>query len=314
MKSYLAGLALSLATILGGAAAALDYPDRTITLVVPYGAGGGSDLVGRAIAEAMARQVDVPVVVRNITGQSGVVGSRAVRDADPDGYTLLVGHGGLQTLYHSGLVDFTYLDMTPVALMVSGTEAIAVNAAAEYDGIGDLIAAAKAAPGTLRFGVSLGSTSHFLAESLMEATGAEFQLVGYDGASERSTALAGGHIDVISGGISSLQGYLDAGNIKLLGLADTARSASAPDLETLDEQGVAVDDSFVARGLIAPPGLDDATRDALVAILTEVAADPAFAADLKALAYDAQFLSGAEFDAYLNRQNTLVELLAGKVK
>ncbi|MDD4298470.1 MAG: tripartite tricarboxylate transporter substrate binding protein [Bacilli bacterium] len=288
----------------------IDYPSKTITMVSPYGAGGGSDLVTRVVAKYLEKYLNQTVIVNNVTGQSGVVGGRSVKDADPNGYTLLTQHSGMLCLYHSGLAEFSYKDFSPVAFMVSGSEAIAVNAESSWNTIEDLIDDAKSRPGEISYGFSVGGTSNFLAESIMNEAGIEFKPVTYDGESERGTALAGGHVDVISGSFPSLQGYVDADKVRILGVVDTDRNSSYPDIPTLKEQGLNVTDSYVARGIFAPKGLPEEIMSILVDALEKVSKDPDFAKDLAGLSYDPRFIAGDNLVKYLDEQDKLIDTLA----
>ncbi|MDI6601955.1 MAG: tripartite tricarboxylate transporter substrate binding protein [Thermoanaerobacteraceae bacterium] len=252
-----------------------NYPDHPIQLIVPWGAGGDSDVLNRLVAKYLEKYLGQPIVIVNIGGGGGSVGAQQAMQAKPDGYTLLAGHDSLGMSYLTGGADFNYFDFEPIALMMSTADIVATHPGNSWSGMKDVIEDAKKRPEEITFGCSLGSTSQLTPAGIEYATGVKFKYVGYKDTAERMTALLGKQIDLGSTSIPAGSEYMKAGKIKLLGIAADKRAEQLPDLPTLKEQGI--DWSLQTnRGYFAPKGTPKEVIQKVADALRKVSEDPDF--------------------------------------
>lgn len=231
-----ASLALGLVT--AGSALA-EYPEQPIKIIVPFGAGGGSDAVARIFAKAIEENnlVDVPVVVTNIAGPGGRIGSRTAKDAEPDGYTLLMNHMTLLTSEATGLADYGYRDFEPVAGTGDVCMTAAVMESSPHKTLEDVLNAAAAQPDSMTYGVNLGALNH-MGGLLLQGTkpDAQFRFVQIGGDVANFTSLKGGHIDVTAISAGQFNAGRSAG-LRGLAILSDERHPLLPDVPTAKEQG-----------------------------------------------------------------------------
>jgi tripartite-type tricarboxylate transporter receptor subunit TctC len=256
-KTLLAAAALvALGTAPFGAttAQAADIPCGTAKLIVPWGAGGGTDVIFRTFVEAVNKAGAEPQLqVVNIGGQGGNKGAKEAVKAKPDGCTLFAIHQSALTSYFTGRVDFTWDAFEPVSLLTRTPAIFGANANVPYDDVRGLVAAAKAAPGEILAGGTLGSTSHFVFLLLEDKAGVKFKHVSYDGTRERMTALLANNIQVGEINLAAAKKYIQTNELKALGITTAERNADVPDVETVREQGY--DLIFgTDRGVMLPKG------------------------------------------------------------
>ena len=246
--------------IVGNLAAAADekYPDRPIHLVDPYGAGGANDLFGRIIGARLAEALGQPVIVENRGGAGGNIGTEYVAKAKPDGYTLLIGSNGNNTinpaLYPSLPFDaahafsaITKLATVPVVLVASPSLPAAK--------LGDVIQLAKSQPGKLAYASpGVGSTAHLTAALLASRTGIELLHVPYKGGGAAIGGVLTGDVPLAFVVISTAQALAQAGRVRAIAVTSIARSAAMPDVPTVAESGVPGFDVSSWYGLLAPAG------------------------------------------------------------
>jgi tripartite-type tricarboxylate transporter receptor subunit TctC len=254
-KHFIAGLALAVGlAVVAPAAHALDLPCRTVKMVVPWGAGGDTDLVFRPVVDAInSLNPEAQLQVVNIGGQSGNKGAKEVRAAKPDGCTLLALHESQITTYLAGRVDFTWDAFAPVALLTYTPSVLAANAKAPFSDMPGLIAYAKKHPGEVKVGVTTGSTSQFLNLIIEDLSGTSFKYVPYEGTRERLTALLSNNVDVGEVNILTAKQYIKEGSMKALGIATEKRDPLMPELKTMREQGLDVIYGL-NRGVVLPKG------------------------------------------------------------
>lgn len=230
-------MALPLTVALALPAAAQDFPDRALRIVHGFGAGGNADTVSRIIAEEMSKGLGQPVVVESRPGAGGTVASGYVSKEDPDGYTMQLmvgGHAVAAALYNSlpyeSVDGFTFIStLGQFPFMVAARSG-------EYESIGAMIDAAKAAPGTIKIGHSgVGSTQHLTGELLALRTGAEFLHIPYKGGAAASTALMGGEVDIVIDTGTVIRPQAEAGVYDILAITSGERWPDAPDVPTLSE-------------------------------------------------------------------------------
>ncbi len=242
-----------------GVAQAQSYPSRPITLVVPFPPGGGNDAMARIIADKLSTALGQQVVVDNRGGAGGLIGTRAVAKAAPDGYTLLMGHTGtlgINPELHAPNTGYDIRrDFAPIGLMAVMPMAIMANPSTPYSTVADLIAAAKKEPGKINIGSSpKGTGSHLCAELFMSLSGAKMNLIPYKGTAQSINDLVGGHVSAACNIIPPALGNLKAGTLRPLAVTSSKRSPLLPDVPTAHESGLPGFETELYYGLLAPAG------------------------------------------------------------
>jgi tripartite-type tricarboxylate transporter receptor subunit TctC len=220
-------------------AALAAYPERPITLIVPWAAGGSTDILGRAIGEQLTKSMGQPVVVDNRAGASGNIGSAAVAKAKPDGYTLLIGSMSTHAMNPALMANMPFRgadDFTPIALVANVINTMVVNPSVPAKNLQEFIAYAKANPGKLAYAsAGSGSTNHLSAEMFMKAAGIQMLHVPYRGGSPAVLATVANETQVLfSAGTQTLP-HVKAGKLKLLAVTEPKRSKLLPDVPTAAE-------------------------------------------------------------------------------
>ena len=280
MKQKAWVIGASIATVLSIVATpvtAAKLPCSTAKLIVPWKAGGGTQVIF-AIFEKAIQSLDVTPKIQVVTipGQGGNKGAKEAAKAKPDGCTLFAIHQSAITSYLNGRIPFSFEKFETVALLTSTPDIVGANGKMPWKSFDDLKKAAKAAPGTIPVGATFGSTSQFMWLLLEEKTGVKFKYVPYDGTRQRMTALLSGAIQLGSLNVASGRKYLEGGELKGLGIADVQRSKFLPGMPTMKEQGV--DLVFaLKRGIVAPKG----TPKEIVALWAQVFKKAAEDAGLK---------------------------------
>ena len=295
----------------GGNLYAGEYPEKPVKLIVPWKAGGDTDVLMRVVAHYASKYLGEPMVVVNVGGVGGTLGARQGKDAKPDGYTLTATHESVITSKIVGVADFNYSQFIPLANMVSTPGIIAARPTAPWNGFKELIEDAKKRPGQITFGATLGSTSHFVPLEVAHAAGIEFKIVGYEGTADRQTALMGGFIDLGESNPASGRKYFEAKKLKPLGIAQAKRHPMSPDIPTLKEQGL---DVIIAvnRGICAPLKTPKPIIDKLVSVLKKTSEDPEFIKKIEDLGTSVYFLPTEEYKAHIEKETQRYTNLAKK--
>lgn len=235
--------------------AAAAFPEKPVTVVCPWGAGGGTDMLLRALSREAEKHLGQRIIVVNQTGGAGAMGHNDIRMARPDGYTVGMITFELNSLPPQGLVPFTWKDFDPLMRLNSDPAALTVKKTAPYNTIKEFIEYAKVHPGEITIGNSApGSVWHIAAGLMAEKTGIQVKHVSFDGALPAVNALVGGHIKAVAVSVPEVRGQVLAGNLKILGVMDTVRDELFPGVPTLKEQGVDVE-FHTWRGLALPKGV-----------------------------------------------------------
>lgn len=233
----------SLIAILQGRVEGQDqYPRKPIKVIVPFGAGGGSDTFTRIMQKAIQDQklLPEPLVIINVPGAGGSVGSRRVKNARPDGYTILQIHEGMLTNQYSGNANFGASSFEPIAGTGEMAHVIAVPEDAPYNSLGELLDAARSSPDSIVFAVGIGAPSHFAGLMLENAySGAEFRFTQSGGGAKRFASLAGGHSEVTTFSVAEYVEFKESG-IRALAILADERSEVIPEVKTAVEQGIEV--------------------------------------------------------------------------
>lgn len=297
--------------ILTGTSLAAEYPERTITIVVPYGPGGSSDTGCRTVVKYIEKYIDQSIVVKNIKGAAGSVGSRKVLDSKPDGYTLLYNHLTLLTAYHTGTAEFTWDSFTPICQVVKFIEALTVHRDSKWNTVHDLVKDAKAHPGEIKWGLNVGAGLHFCYAEFITATDTEFRIVPGGGDADQTTKLLGRHIDVATPCEMVPKPYYDTGELRCLGVMSDERTLLLPNTPTLKEQGIDVIFMF-EPGFYGPPNLPDYVVEKLSQAIKKALNDPGCKKDLLKVGMYPAFLSTSEFKDHLQELDTKFYFLSMK--
>lgn len=302
----------------GQAQDAAGYPNKPVRLVVPWPIGGATDVMARIVADKLSAKLGQPFVVENKPGATGYIGTQQVIQAAPDGYTLLAMAASLHSFTPSVARTMPFdpvTGITPISAFVTFPSVLAVPTDSPFKTVGDLVAAAKAAPGKLTFGSSgTGSAAHLIPELLATSTGVQFLHVPYKGAAPALTDLMGGQITFVIDSIPSPLPQVRNGRLKALAVTSAQRSAALPDVPTIAETMPGFE-AIIWLGIGGPPGLPAPIANKIAAAIGEVARDPAYIAQVQALGANAASSASPEaFRAFMVAQRSLWEKVVADAK
>jgi len=291
------------------------YPARPIYLIVPMTAGGGTDKVARAIAEAMKNHLPQPVLVENLPGAGSVVGMSKLHASKPDGYTLGVASGYLITTALQGMAKFPPADFTFIAKISSDTFTLSVPADSRYKSLKDILEAAKAEPDVITLAnAGTGALTHLASVALNQNAGVEFRLVPFVGGAKELTALLGKHIDAGVFSMSEVIGHSQpGGKIRNLAVFSEKRSSKLPDVPTLLELGIKGIPEGPWQGISAPKGLPEDIKNILIEVTRKAAHDSSWKDFLDKFGYAEGFLPGKEFEEFFQRDIQMLDKLMKSV-
>jgi tripartite-type tricarboxylate transporter receptor subunit TctC len=257
MNKTIAAVALAGMLALTGSAHAAGFPDHPLTMVIPFAAGGPTDVLGRVMAARMGEILGQNVIVENVGGAGGMTGSKKVADARPDGYTMVLGtvgtHAQGQTLYKHPLYN-AVTDFSPVGLIAEVPIVLLVRKDLPAKDLKEFVAYAKANQGKMQFGsAGAGSATHLGCVVLNTAMGTNITHVPYKGTGPAMQDLVAGRIDFLCEIITTAKPQVDGGNVRALAIMTTARSPVLPNLATTREQGLDVQ-AYTWNALYAPKG------------------------------------------------------------
>ena len=308
-------LAAVAASALPGAAfaQASGYPNRPIELIVPAGAGGGTDVLARAFAEAAKTHLPQPITVINRPGASGMIGHGEMINAKPDGYKLAIVFAEIVIVPHLGLTKLSYEDFTPIARLNADPAAITVQTSAPWNTIEEFLATSKAKPGELKMGNSgNGSIWHLAHAALEDKVGVKYNPIPFGGAAPAVLSLLGGHIDAVAVSPGEVAAHVQSGKLKTLAVMAEQRVKGFDNVPTFRERGI---DLVIGtwRGLAAPKG----TPPDVLAILTEatrLSANEAVLRDsLDRLSMGYSYADAETFRAGMKRDNEVFKQLVTKL-
>ena len=261
-------------------AVAADFPERPVSIVVPFPAGGTPDILARVLGEAVGKRLGQPVVVDNRAGAGGNIGAQAVMRAKPDGHTLLMCAFGCSVaplIYKPAPYDIKK-DFAPVAMLATVPSVLVVNPKVPAKSLGELLTYARANPGKLNSASSgVGTSAHLATELLRAQVGVDLTHVPYKGAGQVASDLLGGQVDMYFDNLPASLPSIKAGKLRALAVASEKRSPSIPDVPTFAEAGVK---NFIITpwfGLLAPAGTPEAALQRLNLAFNEALKDPAVA-------------------------------------
>ncbi len=299
--------ALVLTALAANAVRAQDtYPTRQITLIAPYAAGGSTDLVARVLSEGLRARFNQPVTVENKPGGNGVIGTREVVKAAPDGYTLLIGALGAQVLPAVMAPNFPFdplRDFVPISMAAEWVGVMLGKKDLPASSLREFIAYAKSRPGALNYGTSgYGSVVHLVAEMMMKEAGIKMQHVPYKGGGQSMTDLLSGSLDVLFTSSPVAVGQAENKNLKILAVASTRRLKLLPNVPTMEEGGVPGVDHGSWLGVFGPPGLPDAIRKKLSNALVDIVSDPETQNKLRNIGFEPVGTDFAAFDQFFRAE------------
>lgn len=255
------GILATLAVLLSlvpAAVAQQNFPTKPVRLLIPYAAGGAVDILGRTLGDELSKRWGQPVIIENRTGAGGTIASQVVAKSEPDGYTLVIiasGHAINPYLYKQLPYD-TFKDFTPISLLGSSPNMLLVAANSPFKTLADVLAAARAKPGSLSYGMSgIGTSTHLAGELLKYMAKVNITAVSYKGGAPQINDLLGGHIPLSFNNIPESIGQIRGGSLRVLGVTTAKRSAVLPDSPTIAEAGVPGYDTGVWWGMLAPAGM-----------------------------------------------------------
>src|SRR5690242_3618741 len=304
MKRTLAFIALAIVTASG--ASAQDYPTRPITLVVPYAAGGGNDIMARTAADKMSPLLGQQIVIENRGGAGGSIATRQVAKADPDGYTLGLGGTGTlaidPTLYQNVGYD-PRKDFAPVGLIATSALVVLVNPQIPAKTIPELIALAKREPDKLTYAsAGVGSGIHLGAELFAYMSGIKLTHIPYKGSAPALTDLIGGHVAIYFSSLPPAIGLVQDGKVRALAVTGPERSKIFPDLPTVAEAALPGYAAVLHYGIVAPAGTPKPVVAKLAAALRVAIASPDVASKIAADGAEVMGMAPEEYAADIDRE------------
>jgi tripartite-type tricarboxylate transporter receptor subunit TctC len=306
----IAALAATFA-VLTAPAAAQDYPSKPVEIIVPYGAGGSSDIVARTIQQALEGSFPQPIVVVNKPGAAGALGTREVRDAEPDGHTLLSSHIAIAINEALGVSDIGYDDFEPVAETGRTDLVFAVPTDSPYQTFEEAIEAAKASPETITHATNLGSVVHFTMLGLDKATGAKFRYVQVGGGGARLPVVVGNQVESALFGVSEALPYHESGEMRILAILTDERWPALPDVPTAQELGYDLPEpTSLGYWYFAPKGTPQERIDILADAIEAAMTDEEMKQRFSERGFTPSFLKGEAFAQAVNDADANIKQLA----
>lgn len=289
-------VALAMNVYAGGKKEAAEkYPSRTITVIVPWSAGGGTDAIARALVKNAQNYLGVPVVVENKPGGQGAVGLAEVMRATPDGYTLAILPVELGFLRGQGIYPFDFSNFTRIMNLNTDAAALAVNANAPWNTFEEFLADAKSRPGKISVGHSgTGLLWHLAALSLADKTGTSYAYVPFDGAGDATAAILGGNLDAMTFSGAEVSAQVKAGNMKILAILGDQRMPMFPDIKTAKEMGYDININTF-RGLGGPANIPADRIAVLADAFEKMTRDPDFISVMDNLGLGIDYRNTADY-------------------
>ncbi len=282
------------------------YPSRSVTVICPWGAGGGTDRISRYFADSLRTHYDNPFVVVNKTGGSGATGHSFGANARPDGHTITMITPELSTMYQLGITELTYKKFRPILQMNADPAAIIVSADSTWSDIQSFIASIKAAPGTVKMsGTAAGGTWDLARVGMLQAVNLQRESVIWvptNGAAESLKELLGGHLDAVCCSVPEAAQQIADGQLKVLAVMSEERSSDYPELPTLIESGFSWS-SVGWRGLAVPLDTPDDVVSSLAAACRAIAESDDFRAYMKKEGFGIKIRGPGEFRSFLEKQD-----------
>lgn len=282
------------------------FPARPMRMVIPFAAGGSTDIMGRLCAQLLSDRLGQPVVAENITGAGGMIGAQRVLDAPADGHTLMAGTPGPIAINPHLAARMPYdplRDFEPVVFVGDSPAVVVVRRDSPVRSVADLLDRARAAPGRLTFAsAGVGSFAHLAGELFKARAGVDMTHVPYRGTAPAAADMIGGRVDVMFENYPSVQSFIASGELRAIAIGAARRSALAPELPTVIEAGVAGYEASSWFGLFMRAGAPAAAVAAVNAAVNEGLRDPALAGRLAGMGVEPVGGTPAEFRSYVTRR------------
>ena len=297
---------LFLGLVLSSLALAQPWPSRPVKIVVGFAPGSGTDILARVMAERFSKTLGQPFVVENKPGAGGSIAAEQVKNAAPDGYTLVAagsGPFGVNPALYAKLPYDALRDFELIGNIVLTPQAIVVGASSPFASLKDLVAAAKARPGEIAYAsLGTGSTSHLTTEAFMSAAGIKLNHVPFKGSSDAQTQIMGGSVVLMSDTVPGILAHAKNGKLRALGVAIPARSPYLPDVPTIAEQGYPGFESVGWIGLAAPAKTSGAVVERLNAEIRSMLVDAGVKARIEQFAFTQVVDTPAQFAAFVKSE------------
>jgi tripartite-type tricarboxylate transporter receptor subunit TctC len=307
MRTWIRRLATAFAAAACSLAAQAAYPDRPVTLIVPWGAGGGTDAVARMLGTLMEKDLGQPVNVVNRTGGSGVVGHQAIAAAPPDGYTIGMITVEIGMMHHQGLTDLSGASYTPIALVNADPAGVQVRADAPYKNLGELLAAIKANPGKFKAsGTGQGGIWHLAIAGLLrdqKIDAAALPWVPSNGAAPGLNDLVAGGVEVVPCSLPEARALIEAGKVKSLAVMDANPASLFPNVPTLKSALGSGWTMAAWRGIAAPKGLPADIQNRLLASLKKAHESKEFKDFMTNRGFGVLWAPPAEFASFMAKSD-----------
>ena len=287
------------------------YAGKNVTWIIPWAAGGTTDVMGRKLASLVEKKLGCTFVILNTNGGGGLVGFNTIIAAGKDGYTIGSVSPSMLLFKATGKADVSYDQADFLCTMATVPTVLVVPADSPYNTLDELIKYASANPGNLRYGNSgIGAIYHVIGESLARKAGVKFMAVPYNSGTEGATAAAGKHVEFAISGLAEATPLIDAGQLKPLCIFGTEHSGKFPDVKTTEELGYkGLLGSWT--GVAMPSDCPPEAREALITALDEVITSDEWVKYLDTIGNIAKFMSGEEFASFLDEQNkAFAEIMA----
>jgi tripartite-type tricarboxylate transporter receptor subunit TctC len=299
------GVALVSVVIAAVPATAQQFPPGQIRIVVPFPAGGTTDILARFIAQFLGERLGTSTIVENRAGASGTIGSEMVAKSPADGSVLLLTatHHVINPSLFRNLPYDTESAFSPIAVVASAPNALVVAKDFPAKNVAELIAMARKDPGKLSFGSSgIGGANHLSGELFKQMAGVEILHIPYKGAAPAMNDLLGGHIPIMFDTLPTVLPAASAGNIRVLAVTSTTRAASLPDVPTLDESGVKGFEATAWFGLYMPAANSNPAYTKMVEVMKEILASPAIAEKFATQGVAPGKLAGPDFTGFVGAE------------
>ena len=305
-SSFVVRIAAALLAMYSLSAYGQGYPTKPVRLIIPYPAGGGNDIMGRAVAERLSERLGQQVVIDNRGGASTIIGAELVARAPRDGYTLMLAPNTTLAIIPNMKANLPYdpvRDYEPVSLVSASAYLLVVHPGFPAATVKELVALAKSKPGQINYASPGHGTSNHLAAELFKAmAGVDLAHVPYKGTAQAVTDLLGGHIPVMFASTASVRQHVSAGRLRALGVSTAKRNPAVPDIPTIAEAGVPGYHSASWVGMVAPRGTARTVIEKLNSTLALVIRDGDLRQRLTGQGFDPEVSTPEQFAAYIQSE------------
>jgi tripartite-type tricarboxylate transporter receptor subunit TctC len=300
-----AALLAVVASLTGASAQAQDYPNKPITLIVPFTPGGSTSVIARAISDTLSEALKQPIVIDNRGGAGSTIGARAVATSKPDGYTILLGTNATLTIALSLTRNAGYerKDLASIGFVGAVPNVVAVNPKSPVRSLVELLKQAREADKPLQYGSpGIGTVNHLSGELLAHTAKIKMAHVPYRGAIPALSDLLGGHISLLFSAIPNVHSHIGAGSVRALAVTSAKRSTLIPEIPTIAESGFPGFDAVLGYGLLAPAGTPRPIIDRLNRELRTALANPAVLKLLAQEGVEPMATTPEEFTTMIDRE------------